>query len=138
MPISKIRIAASAALIAVGLTGCQLKHAPVPPNFITSDSTFVLHSVDRYDEGVLSGTDTMIVVVKATYTNPEAGTETITPDRFQLIDPTLETVYYGLNGGDIHVPSMSQTSLAPGKPLEITVGFRVPASMAGGRLVYRP
>jgi hypothetical protein len=139
MPVSAFRAAASvAALAAVVIAGCQMKAVPTASNFITADSTFVIHSIDRYDSGQLNGTDSMIVVIKATYTNPEALTETISADKFYLVDQTLEADYGGLSGGDINIPEMTPTSLATGKSVDITIGFRVPAAMANGRLTYRP
>jgi hypothetical protein len=129
---------ALAAALACSLSACQMKQATVPPNFITTDSSFVLQSVQRYDEGQTSGTDTMLVTVKALYTNPDSQNELITSDRFQLIDPILEAVYYGINGGGIDVPSMPQIALPPGKQTTIEVAFRVPAALTTARLVYRP
>ena len=127
------------ALLAALLAACQLKATPVPPNFVTVDpSAFVLKSVERYDDPNGAPTASMIVVVKATYTNPEASAETISPDKFALLDPNLMAVYVGLSGGDVNIPSMPLTRLDPGKSSDIAVGFRVPGSMSGGRLVYRP
>ena len=125
-------------LVAATATGCQLKSAStVPANFITVDpKAFVVHSVDRYEDPLGSGTDSMIVVIKATYTNPGALPERIGPDKFALLDPTLMAIYYGLSGGGIDIPSMAPTSLDPGKSTDIAVGFRVPSSMSGARLTY--
>jgi hypothetical protein len=133
-------IAATAiAFVTTFNAGCQLKSAAVPANFITVDpATFVLHSVDRYQGQGLNGTDSTIVVVKATYTNPETNPEAISPDRFQLLDPSLMAVYYGLAGGDVNIPPMQNTTIAAGKSVDVTVGFRVPAAMTTARLVYRP
>jgi hypothetical protein len=125
------------AVLAALTAGCQLKSASsVPPNFITVDpKTFVLHSVDRYNDP-MAGSDSMIVVIKATYTNQEAIPQHVGPDKFTLLDPTLMAVYYGLNGGGVDIPSMAPVSVDPGKTTEIAVGFRVPASMSGARLTY--
>jgi len=109
----------------------------VPPNFITTDpAAFTLASVDRYNDPNGGATDSAIVVVKATYTNHEANPEPISPEHFVLLDPNLMTEYYGLSGGGITIPSMPQTRLDPGKSMEISVGFRVPAAMSGARLAY--
>jgi hypothetical protein len=127
------------ALLMAMLAACQLKSTPVLPNFVTVDpSAFALKSVDRFNDPNGGATTSMIVVVKATYTNQEANPETISPDKFALLDPNLMAVYTGLSGGDINIPSMPLTRLDPGKSTEIVVGFRVPGSMSGGRLVYRP
>lgn len=138
MPFRRLPALALAAVLASSLSACQMKQAAVPPNFITTDSTFVLQSVQRFDEGQTNGTDTMLVTVKALYTNTDTQNELITSDRFQLIDPILEAVYYGLNGGGIDVPSMPQSTLAPGKQTTILVAFRVPPALTTARLVYRP
>ena len=131
--------AAIVAFFAAGGAGCQLKAASVPSNFITADpGTFVLKNVQRYDDANGSSTDSSIVVVTATYTNHEANPEQLAPEKFQLLDPTLMTTYVGLSGGGIDIPSMPATQLAPGKSADITVGFRVPSSMSGARLVYHP
>lgn len=127
-------LAASAALTA----GCQLKSAAVPANFITVDpARFVLHNVDRFGDPQANDNSSMIVVVKATYTNPEANPEPISPDKFVLLDPNLMAEYSGLSGGNVNVPAMATTRLDPGKSIEIAVAFRVPASMSTARFAYR-
>jgi hypothetical protein len=127
------------ALLTALLAACQLKSTPVPANFVTVDpDAFVIKSVDRYNDPNGGATTSTIVVVKATYTNPEGNPETISADKFALLDPNLMAVYTGLSGGDINIPSMPLTRLDPGKSTDIAVGFRVPGSMSGGRLVYRP
>jgi|SRR5579863_1817799 len=134
---SRSRIALVVALCVAVIAACQLKSAPVPPNFITTDpAVFTLTSVDRYNDPNGGATDSTIVVVKATYTNREANPETISPEHFVLLDPNLMTEYYGLSGGGIAIPSMPQTRLDSGKSMEISVGFRVPAAMSGARLAY--
>lgn len=126
------------ALAAVLASACQMKSTPVPPNFITVDpSNFVLKSVDRFTDPNGGTTNSTIVVVKATYTNNEGAYEPISADKFILLDPILQTYYVGLSGGDINIPSMAQTTLAPGKSADIAVGFRVPGSMSTARLAYR-
>jgi hypothetical protein len=133
------RIALWAPLCVALLSGCQLKSQTVPSDLITADpSTFVIKTVQRYDDPNGTTTDSTIIVIQATYTNPETHAETISPDRFSLLDPNLMGTYQGLSGGDISIPAMPTTSLAPGKPIDITVGFRVPAAMTAARLVYRP
>jgi hypothetical protein len=133
------RLAVAAASCAVFVAGCQLKSSPVPPNFITVDpSTFALKSVQRLDDPNGNGTNSMIVVVSATYTNPEAKPETVSPEKFVLLDPNLMTTYVGLSGGGISIPAMAATQLDGGKSMDIQVGFRVPAAMSGARLAYRP
>jgi hypothetical protein len=131
-----------AAIIALSvvIAGCQLKTGqPVYDNFVTVDSNaFVLHGVDRFDDTSGSATNSAIVVVKATYTNPESNPESITPSKFELLDPNLMAVYFGIAGGNIDIPSMQDTQLAPGKSVEITIGFRVPAALTTARLAYRP
>jgi hypothetical protein len=125
------------ALAAVLAAACQLKSTPVPPNFITVDpANFVLKSVDRYTDPNAGTLNSTIVVVKATYTNGEGTAETISADKFILLDPILQTYYVGLSGGDVNIPSMPQTTLAPGKSADIAVGFRVPGSMSTARLAY--
>jgi len=131
-----VRLFSVAAAIALS-AACQLKSTPVPPNFITADpSSFVLKSVDRFTDPNGGATNSTIVVVKATYTNGEGAIETISADKFVLLDPTLQTYYTGLSGGDVRIPSMAQSTLAPGKSVDIAVGFRVPDSMSTARLVY--
>lgn len=121
------------------LAGCQVKAASTPPNFISADpSSFVVHHIDRYDAGQVNGTDTLVVVVAATYTNGSGAPEIISADKFELIDQTLEAVYVGLSGGDIRIPTLPATTLAAGKSIDVTLGFRVPASMSNGRLAYYP
>lgn len=133
------RIAVWAPLCVALLGGCQLKSAAVPSNFITADpSTFVIKNVQRYDDPNGSTTDSMIVVIQATYTNPETHPETISPDKFALLDPNLMGTYQGLSGGDISIPAMTASQLDPGKPIDVTIGFRVPAAMTAARLVYKP
>jgi hypothetical protein len=134
-----LRLAVAAASCAALLAGCQLKSSPVPPNFITVDpSTFVLKSVQRFDDPNGNGTNSMVVVVSATYTNPEGKPETISPEKFVLLDPNLMTTYVGLSGGSISIPAMPASQLDGGKSMDIQVGFRVPAAMSGARLAYRP
>jgi len=136
---STSRSAISAALCFALLTGCQLKSAPAPNDFITADpSTFVIKTVQRYDDPSGTTTDSMIVVIQATYTNPESRPETISPDKFALLDPNLMGTYQGLSGGSVSIPNMATVQLAAGKPIDITVGFRVPAAMSAARLVYKP
>lgn len=138
-PMSTSVRAPAVALVAALLAACQLKSAPVPPNFITvNPADFTLKSVGRFDDPNGAATNSMIVVVKATYTNQEGNPETISPEKFILLDPTLQTVYFGLSGGDVNIPSMPETQLAPGKSADIAVGFRVPAAMSGARLAYHP
>lgn len=133
------RIAMWAPLCVALFAGCQLKSSPVPTDFITADpSTFAIKSVQRYDDPNGTTTNSMIVVIQATYTNPETHPETISADKFALLDPNLMGTYQGLSGGDISIPAMPMTELAPGKPIDITVGFRVPAAMTAARLVYKP
>jgi len=132
-PVRLFAIAVAFALSAA----CQLKSTPVPPNFITADpSRFVLKSVDRFTDPNGGTTNSTIVVVKATYTNGEGAPETIAADKFILLDPTLQTYYVGLSGGDVRIPSMAQTTLLPGKSVDIAVGFRVPDAMSTARLAY--
>jgi len=124
-------------LAALLAAACQLKSTPVPPNFITVDpADFVLKSVDRYTDPNAGTMSSTIVVVKATYTNNEGTSETISADKFVLLDPILQTYYVGLSGGDVNIPSLPQTTLAPGKSADIAVGFRVPGSMSTARLAY--
>ena len=139
MMVSRFSLALLAA-VALAAAGCQLKSAPsAGSNYVTADpSTFVLHSVDRFEDPGGTETSSLIVVVRATYTNPEQNPEMITPSKFQLLDPNLMAVYYGLSGGNINVPSMPDTELAPGKSVDIAVAFRVPSSMTTARLTYRP
>ena len=133
------RSAIAAALCFAFLTGCQLKSAPVPNDFITADpSAFVIKNVQRYDDPNGTTTDSTIVVIQATYTNPESRPETISPDKFALLDPNLMATYQGLSGGSVSIPTMATAQLAAGKPIDITVGFRVPAAMTAARLVYKP
>ena len=133
------RIALWAALCVALLTGCQLKSQAVPSDFITADpSTFVIKSVQRYDDPNGTTTNSTIVVIQATYTNPETHPEAISADKFALLDPNLMGTYQGLSGGGISIPAMPTTELAPGKPVDLTVGFRVPAAMTAARLVYKP
>jgi len=134
------RAASAAALLcALTLAACQLKSSPPGNGYLSAiPADFTIHNVDRYDGGDLNGTDTMIVLVSASYTNNSADPEIISPDKFRIVDQELETVYQGLSGGDVRIPPMTTTTLAPGKSVEITVGFRVPAAMASGRLVYYP
>jgi hypothetical protein len=129
----------AASLCALTLAACQLKSTPPSNGYLTAiPADFTIHNVDRYDAGDLNGTDTMIVLVSATYTNNSANSEIISPDKFEIVDQELEAVYQGLSGGDVRIPPMTTTTLAPGKTVDITVGFRVPAAMASGRLVYYP
>lgn len=133
------RIARWAPLCVALLAGCQLKSAAVPNDFITADPhAFVIKSVQRYDDPNGTATDSTIVVVQATYTNPESRPETISPDKFALLDPNLMATYAGLSGGDISIPAMETAQLDPGKSMDITIGFRVPAAMTAARLVYKP
>ena len=126
-------------LACIALAACQLKSTPVPANFITVDSnSFVLKSVDRYSDPNGGGTNSMIVVVKATYTNQEANPENVSPEKFILLDPTLQAIYPGLSGGNVDIPQMPLTVLDPGKSMDIAVGFRVPAAMSAARLAYKP
>jgi len=138
MPAS--RIALWAALCVALLPGCQLKSAPAPPNdYITADpTTFVIKSVQRYDDPNGNTTDSLIVVIQATYTNPETRPETISPDKFALLDPNLMATYQGLSGGSISIPTMATVQLDGGKAITISIGFRVPSSMSAARLVYKP
>jgi hypothetical protein len=125
------------ALVAATLAACQLKSTPAPSTFITAEpSAFVIKSVDKYNDPNAAATSSLIVVVKATYTNQEAVPESISPDKFTLLDPDLMAIYYGLSGGDVNIPSMSNTHLDPGKSIDITVGFRVPGTMSTARLTY--
>lgn len=138
-PIRRFAVALSLVLASLAFTACQMKSTPVTPNFITVDAgNFVLKNVDRYNDPNGNATDSMIVVVKATYTNQEGNPESIAADKFILLDPTLQTIYYGLSGGDINLPSIPATQLAPGKSMDIVVGFRVPSAMSGARLAYHP
>jgi len=131
-----VRSCAVALAVAV-LAACQMKSSPVPPNFITVDSSdFVLKSVDRFTDPNGTATNSTIVVIKATYTNNGGTAEPISADQFILLDPTLQTYYVGISGGDVNIPSTPQTTLAPGKSVDIAVGFRVPASMSTARLAY--
>jgi len=134
------RIALWAALCVALLPGCQLKSASTPPNdYITADpTTFVIKSVHRYDDPNGSATDSLIVVIQATYTNPETRPETISPDKFELLDPNLMATYQGLSGGGISIPTMATVQVDGGKPVDIAIGFRVPAAMSAARLVYKP
>ncbi|HET9341577.1 MAG TPA: hypothetical protein VFO25_01510 [Candidatus Eremiobacteraceae bacterium] len=134
------RIALWAALCVALLPGCQLKSAASPPNdYITADpTTFVIKNVQRYNDPNGNTTDSLIVVIQATYTNPETQPETISPDKFALLDPNLMATYQGLSGGGISIPTMATVQLAGGKPMDITIGFRVPAAMSAARLVYKP
>ena len=136
---STSRIALGAALCFALLTGCQLKSAPAPNDYITADpSAFVIKNIQRYDDPNGTTTNSMIVVIQATYTNPESHPETISPDKFALLDPNLMATYQGLSGGGISIPTMATVQLAAGKPIDITIGFRVPAAMSAARLVYKP
>ena len=140
MPTPRIALWAAFCVALLTLSGgCQLKSAQLPSNFITADpSTFVIKSVQRYDDPNGNTTDSMIVVIQATYTNPEARPETISPDKFALLDPNLMGTYQGLSGGSVSIPTMATVQLAPGKPIDIAIGFRVPAAMSAARLVYAP
>ena len=136
---STFRSAIAAALCFALLPGCQLKSAPAPNDFITADpSTFIIKDVQRYVDPNGTTTDSMIVVIRATYTNPESRPETISPDKFALLDPNLMATYQGLSGGGISIPAMATVQLAAGKPIDVTVGFRVPAAVTAARLVYKP
>ncbi len=142
---SSLRAAQAAAFaaftvgFAASIAGCQLKASPVPQNFITVDpNTFVLKSVQRYEDPNGTQTDSSIIVVTATYTNREGNPQTIGPDKFALLDPNLMATYVGQSGGGIDIPAMPMSTLAPGKSVDIQVGFRVPAAMSGARLVYHP
>lgn len=136
---STSRSAIAAALCFALLNGCQLKSVPAPNDFITADpSTFVIKDVQRYDDPNGTTTDSMIVVIKATYTNPESRPETISPEKFALLDPNLMATYQAVSGGGISIPTMATVQLAAGKPMDITVGFRVPAAVTAARLVYKP
>lgn len=134
-------LSAAAAVAALALAaslacGCQVKSEPVPPNLITVDpATFTLKSVDRYPDPQ-GDNDWILVVIKATYVNPEGLPETISPSKFTLIDPNLETYYYALSGGNIDVPEMQNSTLAPGKSIDVSLGFRVPSLMTTARLTY--
>jgi hypothetical protein len=121
----------------VAAAGCQMKSAPVPPNFISVDpNAFVLRSVERYADPQ-GDTDWSIVVVKATYTNVDQLTEPIDPSRFTLIDPNLQTNYLALSGGNLYVPEMANSELAPGKSTVVDLAFRVPSLMTTARLAYK-
>ena len=133
------RRAAVAVSCAMLVAGCQLKAQPVPPNYITvNPNDFVLKTVQRYDDPNGNLTNSTIVVIAATYTNHEGLPETISAEKFELLDPNLMATYVGLTGGGINVPSMGTTQLDPGKSTDINVGFRVPVAMSTARLVYRP
>lgn len=126
------------AVLAAFASGCQLKSAPTSTGLISVDpNAFVVHSVDRYyDQG--GDTDAMILVIKATYTNQDASPQLVTASKFQLLDPNLMAVYFGISGGNVNIPSMPDARIDPGKSVDITVGFRVPPSMSTARLTYRP
>ena len=111
----------------------------VPSDFITADpSEFVIKSVQKYQDPNGNTTDSMIVVIQATYTNTQTQPEAISADKFSLLDPNLMGTYQAVTGGDISIPSMQLTMLDQGKPITIELGFRVPASMSAARLVYQP
>jgi len=125
------------ALFAVLAAACQLKSTPVPPNFITvNPADFVLKNVDRFTDPNGGPTNSTIIVIKATFTNNQGTAVPISPDKFILLDPVLQTYYVGLSGGDVNIPTFPLTTLLPGKSVDIAVGFRVPGTLSTARLAY--
>jgi hypothetical protein len=138
LPLSRsFRLVLCVILFAIA-SGCQLKSEPASAGLITADpGAFVVHSVERYYDQSGSA-DSMIVVVKATYTNHDSNPQLVSASKFQLLDPNLMAIYFGISGGNINIPSMPDAQVDPGKSVDIAVGFRVPSSTSTARLTYRP
>jgi len=118
--------------------GCQPESLGAQSLVTADPAEFTIHSVDRI-AGQQAGTIADdIVVVSATFSNAQGVQEIVAPNRFVLTDQSTNATYYGLSGGSIDVPAMGSSAVEPGKSVEITVGFRVPVTLATARLTYHP
>lgn len=131
--------AALAASTAV-LGGChEGNNNAVPANITVDDKQIVLHAVHVYPTQNANDYNGAIVVVDITYTNTDPIPQAIQPNKFVLIDQQTLAQYHGLDGGDIHVPQPAvNTQLDPSKQIDLSLGFRVPASLIAAHLSYSP
>lgn len=137
-PLCRLLLAAALAAGAVS-TACQMKESTLKADSLVADPrAFVIHNAKRLSDLQSQTIPQNIIVLEVTFTNVDELAAFIAPSRFQLVDLTSQATYYALSGGDINIPPLPATSLDPGKSIDVTIGFRVPATTAAVRLVYRP
>jgi hypothetical protein len=128
-----------AAFVTVIIAGCKTPAIPVPAGITVDTTSFVLHSYNTYPSQNANDYNNTIAVFDVTYTNHDPIPQAMSPSHFVLIDQTTLAQYRALDGGDIHVPVFGYGGLLdPGKSIDVSVGFRVPATMALARLSYSP
>ncbi|MBV8223314.1 MAG: hypothetical protein JO293_08120 [Candidatus Eremiobacteraeota bacterium] len=121
------------------LAGCKTAANPVPAGITVDTNSFVLHNFNQYPAQNANDYNNTIVVFDVTYTNHDPIPQAMSPSHFVLIDQTTLAQYRALDGGDIHIPVFGYGGLLdPGKSIDVSVGFRVPATMALARLSYSP
>lgn len=130
-------LAASTALLGFGCH--EGSSSAVPANITVDDKQMVLHGVHVYPTQNANDYNGAILVVDITYTNTDPIPQVIQPNKFVLIDQQTLAQYHALDGGDIHVPQPAvNTQLDPSKQIDLSLGFRVPATVIAAHLSYSP
>jgi len=142
MSYSTIRAASALLLsgvVALSLGGCKTVANPVLAGITVDTNSFVLHNENIYPSQNANDYNNAILVMDVTYTNRDPIPQAMSPEHFVLIDQNTLAQYRALDGGDIHIPNFAFGGLLdPGKPVDLSLGFRVPMSIATARLSYSP
>lgn len=140
LPLRALHALVLAGVATLALTGCPTTSASTNPAGITVDpNTMVLHNVNIYPSQNANSYNNAIMVMDITYTNHDPIPQAMGPNHFVLIDQNTLAQYRALDGGDIRVPTFAIGGLLePGKPVDLSLGFRVPAGIVLARLSYSP
>ncbi len=134
-----VALAGALAAFAGFAPGCQVKSAPASAGTITADpGAFVIHDMNRYADNQAQAIMQNIIVISVTFTNTDHLPQLVAPSKFVLLDQNTQATFYALSGGDIRIPNSVTTNLDPGKSIDVTLGFRVPATLTSALLMFRP
>ncbi|HLN46712.1 MAG TPA: hypothetical protein VK216_00445 [Magnetospirillaceae bacterium] len=123
----------------LALGGCKTSPNPTMAGITVDTSSFVLHNENIYPTQNANDYNNAILVMDVTYTNRDPIPQAMSPEHFVLIDQNTLAQYRALDGGDIHIPNFQVGGLLdPGKPVDLSLGFRVPMSIITARLSYSP
>jgi hypothetical protein len=118
--------------------GCK-PQSTNPAGITVDPTTMVLHNVNIFASQNANDYNNSIMVIDITYTNHDPIPQALEANKFVLIDQNTLAQYHALDGGDIHVPVFTQSGLLdPDKTVDLSLGFRVPASIVVARLSYSP
>ncbi|HME80549.1 MAG TPA: hypothetical protein VKF82_00585 [Candidatus Eremiobacteraceae bacterium] len=128
-----------AVVVALVLVGCKTTPNPTLAGITVDTSSFVLHNENIYASQNANDYNNAILVMDVTYTNHDPIPQAMSPEHFVLIDQNTLAQYRALDGGDIHIPNFAIGGLLdPGKPVDLSLGFRVPMGITVARLSYSP